>query len=150
MTHASHVMELMTFMRLTERVKMELRHGWLSDGRRESVAEHSWHMALLVMLTHQHLEEPVHPERCLKMALVHDLVEARAGDVPFFERSERQSTKAEREEQAIEYIRDALPGQVGQEAQPRSTETASMSMVIGVMAWLVMPLWSWSWTRRRV
>jgi len=37
---------ILEFLALSERLKRELRHNWLSDGRRESVAEHSWQMAL--------------------------------------------------------------------------------------------------------
>src|SRR5437762_13718163 len=77
--------QLLRFTRLSERLKLELRHSWMSNGRRESVAEHTWHMALLAMLVDRHLEHPVDTERTLKMILVHDLVEAEAGDVPVFE-----------------------------------------------------------------
>jgi 5'-deoxynucleotidase YfbR-like HD superfamily hydrolase len=42
--------QLTRFARVSERLKLELRHSWMSNGRRESVAEHSWHMALLAML----------------------------------------------------------------------------------------------------
>jgi putative hydrolases of HD superfamily len=70
---------------LVGRLKRELRHSWLSDGRRESVAEHSWSMSLLALLVHRHLAQPVETDRVLKMMIVHDLVEALAGDAPFFE-----------------------------------------------------------------
>ena len=31
--------QLLRFTRLSERLKLELRHSWISNGRRESVAE---------------------------------------------------------------------------------------------------------------
>jgi hypothetical protein len=37
---------ILQFLALSERLKRELRHSCLSDGRRESVAEHTWQMAL--------------------------------------------------------------------------------------------------------
>ena len=112
MQDAARILE---FLALSERLKLELRHSWLSDGRQESVAEHSWQMALMALLVHRHLAEPVDIGRVLKMVLVHDLVEAEVGDVPFFATGERKTGKAERERQAIRSIRDRLPGPTGQE-----------------------------------
>jgi putative hydrolase of HD superfamily len=106
---------ILQFVAVTERIKRELRHSWLSDGRRESVAEHTWHMALLALLTHRHLAQSVAIDRVLKMVIVHDLVEALAGDVPFFEVGERKSLKAARELAAIEEIRCRVSGDAGQE-----------------------------------
>jgi len=101
---------ILDFYRLAERLKRELRHSWLSDGRRESVAEHSWSMSLLALLAHRHLEQPVEIERVLKMIIIHDLVEALAGDVPFFETGDRKLAKAARERDAIAEIRSRLQG----------------------------------------
>ncbi|GLH75659.1 haloacid dehalogenase [Bradyrhizobium sp. SSBR45G] len=106
---------IIDFYRLAEGLKRELRHSWLSDGRRESVAEHSWSMSLLALLLHRDLERPVQIDRVLKMIIVHDLVEALAGDVPFFETGDRKAAKAAKEREAIEGIRSRLPGSVGQE-----------------------------------
>jgi putative hydrolase of HD superfamily len=100
---------VLLFIKFAERLKNELRHSWLSSGRQESVAEHTWQMALMALLVAKHLEHPVNLERCLKMILVHDLVEAEAGDIPFFEQSERQLNKSSREAAAINRIRDMLP-----------------------------------------
>jgi putative hydrolases of HD superfamily len=35
------VQRILSVLRLAERLKSELRHSWLSSGRRESVAEHT-------------------------------------------------------------------------------------------------------------
>ena len=111
----SEIRTILDFLALAERLKCELRHSWLSNGRQESVAEHSWQMALMAMLMHRDLEVPVDLGKTLKMILTHDLVEAEVGDVPFFDRSERRTMKAERERGAIELIRTRLGGAVGQE-----------------------------------
>jgi putative hydrolases of HD superfamily len=111
----SEIGTLLDFMALAERLKCELRHSWLSNGRQESVAEHSWQMALMAMLMHRHLKMPVELGKTLKMILTHDLVEAEVGDVPFFDRSERKAKKAARERAAIELIRAKLGGAIGQE-----------------------------------
>ena len=106
---------ILDFLALSERLKPELRHSWLSDGRRESVAEHTWQMALIALLAHRHLQHPVDIGRVLRIILVHDLVEALAGDIPFFEVGERKEQKAERERAAIEEIRIRVGGDTGQE-----------------------------------
>lgn len=99
---------ILDFLALSEALKRELRHSWLSDGRQESVAEHSWQMALIAILAHPHLEEPVDLGRTLEMITVHDLVEALVGDVPYFETGERKRLKKQREAEAIEEIRNRL------------------------------------------
>ncbi len=109
------VQAILDFLGFSERLKLELRHSWLSDGRRESVAEHCWQMALMAVLMHRHLEHPVDLPRTLKMILVHDLAEAQAGDIPFFEVSDRKRAKAELERAGMETIRGMLPEDVGAE-----------------------------------
>ena len=109
----SHARTLIDFLAFSERLKRELRHSWLSDGRRESVAEHSWQMALMAILVAQHLTRPVDLLRVLEMIVVHDLTEAVTGDVPAFEVSARQETKREREAEAAMRIRDALDDDTG-------------------------------------
>jgi 5'-deoxynucleotidase YfbR-like HD superfamily hydrolase len=102
-------------LRLSERLKFELRHSWLSNGRRESVAEHCWQMAFMAMLVHPFLKQKPDLERSLKMTIVHDLVEALVGDVPFFESGPRQDRKAAREQEAITELCSKLPPPVGKE-----------------------------------
>jgi putative hydrolase of HD superfamily len=105
---------LLDFLALSERLKTELRHSWLSDGRRESVAEHCWQMALMAILLHPKLAMPVDLGHTLQLILVHDLVEAEAGDVPFFERSERKATKQARERAAAANMRARLGPPTGE------------------------------------
>ena len=112
MTEARTILE---FLAVAEGVKRELRHSWLSDGRRESVAEHSWQMALMAMVVHPHLEVRVDLCRALKMILVHDLAEAETGDVPVFETGARKAAKPARERAAMEGVRARLGDPAGQE-----------------------------------
>ncbi len=109
------VRPILNLLKLAEKLKSELRHSWLSSGRRESVAEHTWQMALMAVLVHRHLQRPVNLEHVLKMILVHDLVEAEAGDIPFFETGSRKEQKSRREQAAIENIRDMIDPETGRE-----------------------------------
>jgi len=109
------VKPILNFLLFSENLKKELRHSWLSDGRRESVAEHSWQMALMAILMYSYLEHPIAIEKTLKMILIHDLVEAEVGDIPFFENTDRKTAKQALEQKAIEGIRNQLPPPIGQE-----------------------------------
>ncbi len=72
------------FIKLAEKLKTEMRHSWLSDGRRESVAEHSWRLSLMALRYAEKLDQPVDLLKCLKIAIIHDLVEVISGDIPIF------------------------------------------------------------------
>lgn len=106
---------VVSFIHLSEKLKCEVRHSWLSSGRRESVAEHSWQMALMVLLTSAHVLPPLDVLHTLKIVLIHDLVEAEAGDVPFTETGRRKELKQARERAAIIHIRSLLERDVGTE-----------------------------------
>jgi putative hydrolase of HD superfamily len=105
--------KVLDFLPLAERLKFEMRHSWLSNGRQESVAEHTWFLILLAVLTHKRLEQPVDLGRVLAMLAVHDLGEAEIGDIPFFENSDRQAQKAAQEQAAMDRIAQMLPDPEG-------------------------------------
>jgi len=97
---------------LAQQLKCTLRHSWLSNGRQESVAEHTWRMSLIALLVAPHLKVKVDITTLLKIVIVHDLVEAIAGDVPVFEviaTPESQTLKRERETEAMQQIVTMLP-----------------------------------------
>lgn len=98
------ISEMLVFFTLAERLKTELRHSWLSDGRRESVAEHCWMMAVMALVIAPHLERKVDLPHALMMILVHDIAETITGDIPSFEVSERKSSKPEAEARAMTKI----------------------------------------------
>ncbi len=105
-------------LQLAERLKFELRHSWLSNGRQESVAEHTWRMSLMAILLEPLLDEQVDLSRLLKMIVIHDLVEAEAGDVSVLDQirnPELRILKQQREELAINRIREMLSKANGQE-----------------------------------
>lgn len=101
---------------LAERLKFELRHSWLSNGRQESVAEHTWRMSLMVVLLEPYLDKELDTARTLKMVIIHDLVEAEAGDIPAFEvtTAKAKELKQAKELQAIENLRERLGNGIGQ------------------------------------
>ncbi|MVO87787.1 HD domain-containing protein [Streptomyces sp. p1417] len=97
------------FIAETDRLKTVLRLSpLLSTNRRENDAEHSWHLALMVLVLAEYANEPVDVERTLKLVLVHDLVEIYAGDTCLFDDAARKS-QAQREGAAAKRLFALLP-----------------------------------------
>lgn len=104
--------QVLSVAALAQQLKCTLRHSWLSNGRQESVAEHTWRMSLMALLIAPHLKVDVDITALLKMVIIHDLVEAIAGDVPVFEINETPDYKAlkkQRETEAMQQIAAMLP-----------------------------------------
>ena len=84
--------ELLQIMAVAEKLKCNTRHCYTSSGRQESVAEHSWRIALMAMLI-----APEFPEadmgRVIRMCLIHDLGEAFTGDIPTCWKTEADTEK---------------------------------------------------------
>ena len=99
---------------LAENLKTEMRHSWLSNGRQESVAEHTWMMSVAAVLMAPHLQHPVDLGQTLKLIALHDIAEAITGDIPCFEESARKNTKVADEAEAMETMQRMLPAASGQ------------------------------------
>jgi putative hydrolase of HD superfamily len=109
---------ILDFINQSEKLKRELRHSWLSDKRRESVAEHTWRMSLMAVLLRDKLGTEVNLERVLKIIITHDLVEIEAGDTPavnVIRDPSLKNIKHQKERQAIENIRKKLGPGLGDE-----------------------------------
>jgi putative hydrolases of HD superfamily len=112
------LLKVMEIIKLGEKLKYELRHSWLSNGRRESVAEHTWRTTLMAVLIVPKLSVRADMEKLLKMLIIHDLAEAEAGDIPAFDTLNNKGLKTEKrrkEIKAIENIRNTLGDDTGQE-----------------------------------
>jgi putative hydrolase of HD superfamily len=107
---------LLGFLALADRLKTVERRGRvvLPDGttRRENSAEHCWHLALMALLLHRDVAEPVDLGRTLAMIAVHDLVEIEAGDTFAYDAAGR-ATQAAREAAAADIVFAALPPDLG-------------------------------------
>ena len=86
-------------------LKERTRHAWMKSGRQESVAEHSWRMALMAYFLRDEFPT-VDLTRVLLMALLHDAGEVFTGDIPTFEKTD--ADRAREHELRDKWI-DALP-----------------------------------------
>ena len=77
------IREMLEILHLGERLKDTLRHSWTSQGRRESVAEHSWRLSLMACLIRDEFPE-ADWEKVMTMAALHDMGECFTGDIPAF------------------------------------------------------------------
>ena len=75
--------DLLEILHVAEKLKDTPRHCTTSNGRIESVAEHSWRISLMAMLLRHEFPE-VNIDRVVDMCLIHDLGECFTGDIPTF------------------------------------------------------------------
>lgn len=110
----------LNFLEVAEKLKCNTRHSYTSSGRPESVAEHSWRLALMAYLVKDEFPE-VNIDRVIQMCLFHDMGEAVTGDIPCFEKTEG--------DEAVE--EDAVAGLVRLLPQPYRQETAQLFAEMG-------------------
>ncbi|MBA3968953.1 MAG: HD domain-containing protein [Gemmatimonadetes bacterium] len=98
-----------------DKLKRILRQTLVMDGsRQENSAEHSWHLAVMAVLLHEHAGDAVDVQRVLRMLLIHDVVEIDAGDTFCYDAAASVG-KEERERRAAERLFGLLPGEQAQE-----------------------------------
>jgi putative hydrolase of HD superfamily len=79
------VSTLAAFLTDVERLKLVQRRAYVSDrSRRENAAEHSWHLALGLVVVANELNLEINLHKALVMALIHDTCEIDAGDTPVY------------------------------------------------------------------
>jgi putative hydrolases of HD superfamily len=82
-------------------------------GRRENSAEHSWHLALMVLALAEYAPPGAELSRVLAMVLIHDLVEIDAGDLFLYADEEQQRRQEVAERAAADRIFAILPADQG-------------------------------------
>lgn len=92
-------------LNVAERLKDTTRHCYTRNGRRESVAEHSWMLTLMAFFMKDEFPE-VDMDRVIQMCIIHDLGEAFTGDIPTFDKTEENE---QTEEELLHRWIDTLP-----------------------------------------
>lgn len=95
------------FIKEIEGLKSVTRTAWTKNGRRESTAEHSWRLAMLLMVLEEDFKD-VDINKAIKMSLVHDLGELYDGDISAKLQSS-DDNKSQIEERAMRRMLTTLP-----------------------------------------
>lgn len=117
-TITTRLRQQLGFLIEIDRLKTVLRQSPLAAAtRRENDAEHSWHLAMSVMVLAEYADEPIDIGRTLELVLLHDLVEIYAGDTPLYGAGsgvDPRVDQAEREAAAADLLFGMLPADQGQ------------------------------------
>lgn len=114
--------ELLEILSVAEKLKCNTRHCYTSSGRHESVAEHSWRVALMAMLLTPEFPE-ADMDKVIRMCLIHDLGEAFTGDIPAFSKT---AADAAREDSLLDGWVRTLPEPAKAEFSDLLAEMAAM------------------------
>lgn len=106
---ADRFAQQLEFVVALDSLKNVLRTTRLADdSRRENSAEHSWHLAVMALVLHEHAAEDVDVCHALELLLVHDIVEIDAGDIDCYDHDGYED-KQERERAAATRLFGLLP-----------------------------------------
>lgn len=101
----------MDFLIEIDKLKSIFRQSLITEDRRfENDAEHSWHMCMYAIVLQEYAPSDMDMLKCLKMLLIHDLVEIYAGDTYLYDEKGYES-KEKREHEAA----DKLYGMLGEQ-----------------------------------
>ena len=110
------------FLNRVEKLKSVRRHCVTADGEPETVAAHTWRMALMAYLLKDELGD-IDIDRVIRMCLIHDIGEAVTGDIPTFEKNGGHERT---ERQAVEDLLGGLPGALAEELKALFAEMEAL------------------------
>ncbi|XP_038655668.1 HD domain-containing protein 2 [Scyliorhinus canicula] len=112
-TGLGNVKNLLQFMHCMGQLKRVPRTGWVYRNVEgpESVSDHMYRMAVMALLTE---DQKLNKDRCIKLALVHDMAECIVGDIAPADKISKEE-KHRREEEAMKHLIGLLSDDVGKE-----------------------------------
>ena len=112
---ASSASRAISFLQLTQQLNLTPGTGWVKHGvsKPESIADHMYRMSLMAMVAAKEMPG-LDQNRCVKLALIHDLAEAIVGDITPHDPVSKEE-KAKMEADAMAKIRDMLGDSLGGE-----------------------------------
>ena len=113
---------LLDFMGVAERLKCNMRHSRTAENRRESVAEHTYRLCVFTWLVKEEFPD-CDMDKVMRMSLFHDLGEAVTGDIPAFEKTDKDRKV---ENKKVEQLTDILPEPVRAEWKALFEEMEAM------------------------
>ncbi|MBE6009007.1 MAG: HD domain-containing protein [Lachnospiraceae bacterium] len=80
--------QLLDFLHFGERLKSVIRHSVTSENIPESVADHSWRLCLFAFALKDEFKD-IDMDKVIRMCIIHDLGEAITGDIPAFDKTDK-------------------------------------------------------------
>ncbi|XP_034555091.1 HD domain-containing protein 2 [Notolabrus celidotus] len=110
---AAGMSNMLQFMKLIGQLKRIPRTGWVYRNvkKPESVSDHMYRMAMMSLTI---TDPTVDKNRCIKLALVHDMAECIVGDIAPCDNISKEE-KHRREEEAMRHLSSILPDGLKQE-----------------------------------
>lgn len=126
----SHILEFVKLIGALKEIERFRGQVFWKDypqqARYDSVADHTWRMAMILVLGEKHLSRPIDLAKALKMVLLHDLPEIKTGDLSplgsdgtgqdsHLYNKEAAQKKYENEERAMKEMLSGLPADQAKE-----------------------------------
>ena len=107
--------KILDFIREIEKLKLIKRVPYLSDKKTiEDDAQHSWHLAMMVLVLEKEFKNKFNVNQTIKLALIHDLVEIYTGD-DWVTTAEEKIQKRKNEVASADKIFPILPDDLSKE-----------------------------------
>lgn len=107
------ITDILTFLHRTKNLESVERYKDSLADRRNTVAEHSWRLALMVLIIGTETKVRVDVGRAVAIALLHDIAEAKTGDIDAYQQimagKKLVDDKKAAEEAALHEMTDDLP-----------------------------------------
>ena len=112
---SSDLLKQVEFIKEIDKLKyIQRKTRLLNSDRQENDAEHSWHLAMMVIVLAEHSNQPINLLKVIKMVLIHDIVEIDAGDTFIYD-TQKNHTNTDEELLAAQRIFGILPEAQAQE-----------------------------------
>lgn len=143
--------EYLDILHIAERLKDAERHCTTTNGRTESVAEHSWRISLMAFLLEDEFPE-TDMNKVIRMCLIHDLGECFTGDIPTFIKTDKDRKT---EDQLLNSWVSSLPAEVSEhmsvlyaEMEAQETQEAKLYKALDKLEALIQhnesPIGTWA------
>lgn len=143
--------DYLALLHTAEKLKDTPRHCTTTQGRTESVAEHSWRVSLMALLLRNEFPD-ADIDKVVAMCLIHDLGECFTGDIPTFQKTE---TDRKTEDILLRQWVDAMPPELSEmfsalydEMEAQDTTEAKIYRALDKLEALIQhnesPLSTWS------
>ena len=107
------IKDILTFLRRSKSLESVERYNSSLRAHKNTVAEHSWRLGLMALVIGTECKARVDINRAVSLALLHDLAEAKTGDIDAYDQpaggKELLKQKSASEESAMREMTDDLP-----------------------------------------